>query len=162
MIPFNQPFVSPRTLEAIGAALQSGQTAGRGRFGKLCEEWLENTLGVGRALLVPSGTAALEMCAMLLELDPGDEGIMPSYTFPTTASAFARVGATPVFVDIDDETQNVDPSAIADAIGPRTRAVALVHYGGSACDMEAIEALAEAHGLAVVEDAAHALMARHG
>ena len=162
MIPFNQPFVSPGTMEAIQAALESGQTAGSGRFGERCEEWLEQTLGVSRALLVPSGTAALELAAMLLELQAEDEVIMPSYTFPTTASAFVRAGATPIFVDIDDATQNVDPDAIAAAIGPQTRAIALVHYGGSACDVVAIEALAEANDLVLVEDAAHSLMARHG
>jgi dTDP-4-amino-4,6-dideoxygalactose transaminase len=161
-IPFNRPYVSPDTLETVKAAMFSGETAGNGPFGLRCEAWLEQTLAVGRALLVPSGTAALELAAMLLELEPGDEVVMPSYTFPTTASAFARVGATPVFVDIDDRTQNIDPAAIDAAITARTRAIALVHYGGNACDMDAIQALADTHGLVIVEDAAHAILARHG
>jgi dTDP-4-amino-4,6-dideoxygalactose transaminase len=142
--------------------MSSGRTAGNGPFGERCEQWIEQTLQVGRALLTPSGTAALELAAMLLELEPGDEVIMPSFTFPTTASAFVREGATPVFVDIDDATQNIDPGEIAAAITPRTRAIVLVHYAGNACDMTPIEALAAKHGLTLVEDAAHAVLARHG
>jgi dTDP-4-amino-4,6-dideoxygalactose transaminase len=159
-IRFNRPYVASTAAVAVQEVMASGQTAGNGPFGLRCEAWLEQALEIGRALLVPSGTAALELAAMLLELEPGDEVIMPSFTFPTTASAFVREGTIPVFVDIDDATQNLDPDAVAAAITPRTRAVAVVHYGGQGCDMAAIGALASEHGLRIVEDAAHAILAR--
>jgi dTDP-4-amino-4,6-dideoxygalactose transaminase len=162
MIPFNRAFVAPGTPAVVRDALLSGETAGNGPLGRRCEEWLERTLGVGRALLTPSGTAALELAAMLLGLESGDEVIMPSFTFPTSASAFVRVGATPVFVDIRPDTLNIDPSAVSAAITSRTRAIVAVHYGGNACDMAALEELASLHGLTLVEDAAHAVLARYG
>jgi dTDP-4-amino-4,6-dideoxygalactose transaminase len=162
VIPFNRAFVAPGTPAAVCEALSSGETAGNGPVGRRCEEWLEENLGVGRALLTPSGTAALELAAMLLGLEPGDEVIMPSFTFPTTASAFVRVGAIPVFVDIRPDTLNIDPDAVAAAITTRTRAIVPVHYGGNACDMDALEELAETHALMLVEDAAHSVLARHG
>ncbi len=161
-VPFNRPYIAPSTLATVEAAMSSGQTAGNGPFGLRCEAWIERTLDVGRALLAPSGTAALELAAMLLEFEPGDEVIMPSYTFPTTASSFVRAGATPVFVDISGETLNIDPAEVASAITPRTRAIVAVHYGGNACAMGALGALTEAHGLALVEDATHAVLARYG
>jgi dTDP-4-amino-4,6-dideoxygalactose transaminase len=161
-IPFNRPYVASGALAALEDVLGSTQmSGGNGPYGLRCEAWLERTLDVGCALLVPSGTAALELAAMLLDLEPGDEVIMPSFTFATSASAVVRAGGTPVFADIDARTLNVDPAAVAAAITPRTRAVMVVHYAGGACDMDALQALCRAHGLTLLEDAAHAVMARH-
>ena len=124
-----------------------------------CEAWLEAHLGAPRALLVHSCTAALEVAALLAEVGPGDEVIMPSYTFVSTANAFVLRGATPVFVDVRPDTLNLDERLIEAAITPRTKAIVPVHYAGVGCDMAAIMAIAERHGLLVIEDAAQALMA---
>ena len=140
--------------EAIG----SGLLAGDGPFTRRCEQWLSRTVGSSRALLTHSGTAALEMAAILSEVGPGDEVIMPSFTFSSTANAFVLRGATPVFVDIDPETINIDPEHVAAAVTPRTRAVVPVHYAGVACDMAAITRIAGDHGLMIIEDAAQALL----
>jgi dTDP-4-amino-4,6-dideoxygalactose transaminase len=134
------------------------QLAGDGEFTRRCSRWLEERTGSARALLTHSCTAALEMAAILAGLQPGDEVIMPSFTFVSTANAFALRGAVPVFVDIRPDTLNIDENLIEAAITPRTRSIAVVHYAGVACEMDAIMALAARHGLLVIEDAAQGLM----
>src|SRR5215210_3020358 len=124
-----------------------------GTFGRRCSEWLERETGAVKALMTPSCTAALEMSALLLDLGPGDEVIMPSFTFVTTASAYAARGAVPVFVDVREDTLNIDPDRVEAAITPRTKAIVVVHYAGVGADMQRIMAIARGHGLAVVEDA---------
>ena len=141
----------------IDEALASGKISGNGQFAQRCARRLEERLGAPRALITPSCTAALEMAAILCDLRPGDEVIMPSFTFVSTANAFVLRGAVPVFVDIRPDTLNVDPDLIEAAVTERTRAIVVVHYGGVACDMDAIMEIAERHGLVVIEDAAHAL-----
>ncbi len=158
MIPFNRPWMSGRELTYIREAHANGQLAGDGPFTRRCERWLEARVGSCRALLTHSCTAALEMAALLLDLRPGDEVIMPSYTFVSTANAFALRGAVPVFVDIRPDTLNLDERLVEAAITPRTRAICVVHYAGVACDMDRIMAVAARHDLAVVEDAAQAMM----
>lgn len=157
MIPFNRPPILGGEIENIRTALAGGKLSGDGDFTKRCHEWLERRLGAHRALLTHSCTAALEMAAILCDLKPGDEVIMPSFTFVSTANAVVLRGAVPVFVDIDPETLNIDPSAVEAAITPQTRAIFVVHYAGAPCDMDAIGAIAADHGLIVVEDAAQAL-----
>jgi dTDP-4-amino-4,6-dideoxygalactose transaminase len=157
MIPFNRPPILGGEIENIQAAIASRKLSGDGGFTKRCNEWLERRLGAHRALLTHSCTAALEMAAILCGLKPGDEVIMPSFTFVSTANAVVLRGAVPVFVDIDPRTLNIDPAAIATAITPRTRAIFVVHYAGVPCDMDAINAIAATHRLIVVEDAAQAL-----
>jgi dTDP-4-amino-4,6-dideoxygalactose transaminase len=160
-IPFNKPFTIGAELENIAAAVRDGHLAGDGRFTRQCHQWLEQNLGAKRALLTHSCTAALEMAAILCDLEPGDEVIMPSFTFVSTANAFVLRGATPVFVDIRPDTLNLDEKLIAQAVTPRTRAIAPVHYAGVACEMDAIMALARERGLLVVEDAAQAILAEY-
>jgi len=160
-IPFNKPFTIGAELENIAAAVRDGQLAGDGRFTRQCHRWLEQNLGAKRALLTHSCTAALEMAAILCDLKPGDEVIMPSFTFVSTANAFALRGATPVFVDIRPDTLNLDERLAARAVTPRTRAIVPVHYAGVACEMDAILALARQHGLLVVEDAAQGILAEY-
>lgn len=157
VIPFNRPRLVGEEHAYIDEALASGKLSGNGRFAQRCARLLEERLGAPRALVTPSCTAALEMAAILCDLRPGDEVIMPSFTFVSTANAFALRGAIPVFVDIQPDTLNVDPDLIEAAVTDRTRAIVVVHYGGVACDMDRIMAIAGAHGLMVVEDAAHAL-----
>lgn len=157
MIPFNRPPILGGEIENIQAVLASRRLSGDGDFTKLCNEWLELRLGVSRALLTHSCTAALEMAAILCGLKPGDEVIMPSFTFVSTANAAVLRGAVPVFVDIDPDTLNIDPTAIEAAITSQTRAIFVVHYAGAPCDMDAIGAIAAAYKLIVVEDAAQAL-----
>ena len=161
-IPFGKPFIVGRELEYIEQAVRLGNLSGNHEFTRRCHAHLEQTLGVRRALLTQSCTAALEMAAILCELQPGDEVIMPSFTFVSTANAFVLRGARPVFVDIRADTLNIDERLIETALSPRTRAIAVVHYGGVPCDMESIMGLARARGLRVVEDAAHAFPARCG
>jgi dTDP-4-amino-4,6-dideoxygalactose transaminase len=139
----------------------AGQLAGNGRFTGRCHRWLERELSAQRVLLTHSATAALEMAALLLDVGPGDEVIMPSFTFVSTANAFALRGATPVFVDVRPDTLDIDERLIEAAIGPRTRAIVVVHYAGVACDMDAILAIARRHNLFVVEDAAQGLLSRY-
>lgn len=160
-ISFNRPAVAGKELEYIRQALENAHVSGDGAFTRRCHAWLEARLGVARALLTHSCTAALEMAAMLCDVGPGDEVIMPSYTFVSTANAVVLRGATPVFVDIRADTLNIDEALIEAAITRRTRAIFVVHYAGVACDMDSIMAIAERHGLIVVEDAAQALMARY-
>ena len=160
-IAFNRPYLTGREFDYVREAIAAGQLAGNGQFTRRCQAWLEETLGAPRVLLTHSCTAALEMCALLLDLRPGDEVIMPSFTFVSTANAFVLRGATPVFVDIRRDTLNIDETLIEQAITPRTRAVVVVHYAGVACDMTPIVAAARRHGLIVVEDAAQGLLASY-
>lgn len=159
-IPFNRPYLTGKELSNIAQAHLQGQLAGDGAFTKKCQYWLE-TKGATRALLTHSCTAALEMAAILCDLKPGDEVIMPSYTFVSTANAFVLRGAVPVFVDIRPDTLNIDEQQIEHAISPRTRAIVVVHYAGVACEMDFIMNLAKRHGLVVVEDAAQACLATY-
>jgi dTDP-4-amino-4,6-dideoxygalactose transaminase len=158
-IPFNRPYLTGLELTKIQEANARGQLSGDGWFTERCQAWLQDRLGTHRALLTNSATAALEMTALLLNIEPGDEVIMPSFTFVSTANAFVLRGGRPVFVDIRPDTLNVNEDLIAEAITARTRAIVVVHYGGVACDMDKIMDLAARHGLAVVEDAAHAILA---
>lgn len=160
-IPFNWPYMTGRELYYIAEAHAGGRLAGDGPFTKRCHGWLEQRTGCSRALLTHSCTAALEMAALLLDVQPGDEVIMPSYTFVSTANAFVLRGGVPVFVDIREDTLNLDERLIESAITPRTRAIVPVHYAGIACEMDAIMAIAERHGLKVVEDAAQGAMAAY-
>lgn len=160
-IPFNRPFMTGKELYYIAEAKFGNMLAGDGPFTKRCHEWLEHKSGCERALLTHSCTAALEMAALLLNIKPGDEIIMPSYTFVSTANAFVLRGGIPVFVDIREDTLNLDERLIEAAITPRTRAIVPVHYAGVACEMDAIMAIARPHGLKVVEDAAQGVMASY-
>lgn len=148
-------------LRYIAEAQASGILAGDGRFTRQCHHWLQGQTGCARALLTHSCTAALEMAALLLDIQPGDEVIMPSYTFVSTANAFVLRGGVPVFVDIREDTLNLDERLIEDAITARTKAIVPVHYAGVACEMAAITGLARRHGLKVVEDAAQGVMATY-
>lgn len=160
-IGFNRPALAGNELEYIRQALENAHISGDGAFTRRCHAWLESQLGVPRALLTHSCTAALEMAAILCDLGPGDEVIMPSFTFVSTANAVVLRGATPVFVDIRADTLNIDEELIEAAITRHTRAIFVVHYAGVGCEMDSIMAIAERHGLIVVEDAAQALMARY-
>lgn len=159
-IPFNRPALAPGAAEAVLAALQSDKQSGNGPFTKRCQDGLAQSLGAARVLLTPSCTAALEMAALLCDIEPGDEVIMPSFTFVSTANAIVLRGGVPVFVDIRPDTLNIDEAKIAAAIGPRTKAITVVHYAGVACAMGPILALADRHGLTVIEDAAQGLEAQ--
>ncbi len=160
LIPFNRPYLTGRELSYISEAHLNGQLSGDGPFTKRCERWLEE-FGTNRALLTHSCTAALEMAAILCDIKPGDEVIMPSYTFVSTANAFVLRGAKPVFVDIRRDTLNIDETKIEAAITSRTRVIVPVHYGGFPCEMDTIMAIANRHNLYVVEDAAQACMAKY-
>lgn len=160
-IPFNRPYMTGKELFYIAEAHFHGKLAGDGPYTKRCHAWLESTAPPGRALLTHSCTAALEMTAMLLDIQPGDEVIMPSYTFVSTANAFVLRGAVPVFVDIRPDTLNLDETQVEQAITPRTRAIVPVHYAGVACEMDTILDIARRHRLAVVEDAAQGLMSTY-
>lgn len=153
-VPFNWPYMTGRELHYIAQCHANGRFAGDGAFTRLCHQWLRDRTGAPGALLTHSCTAALEMAAILLDLQPGDEVIMPSFTFVSTANAFVLRGAVPVFVDIRPDTLNLDERQIEAAITPRTKAIAPVHYAGVGAEMDAINAIAARHGLAVVEDAA--------
>ncbi|MCO6459734.1 MAG: dTDP-4-amino-4,6-dideoxygalactose transaminase [Pirellulaceae bacterium] len=156
-IAFHKPFVSGREIDYLRQAVASGQLAGDGPFSRRCEELLTQRLGAQRVLLTPSCTAALELAALLCRLEPGDEVLMPSYTFVSTALAVLRTGAQPVFVDVRDDTLNLDESLLEDALSPRTRLIVPVHYAGVAAEMDQINELAGRRGLSVLEDAAQAL-----
>jgi dTDP-4-amino-4,6-dideoxygalactose transaminase len=160
-IPFNKPYMTGKELWHIAQAHANGHLAGDGHFTRLCASWLEGRTGVSKALLTHSCTAGLEMAAILADLKPGDEVIMPSYTFVSTANAFVLRGAIPVFVDIRADTLNIDESLIESAITSRTRAIVPVHYAGVACEMDAITAISRRHNLLVIEDAAQAVMANY-
>lgn len=160
-IPFNWPHMTGKELYYIAEAHFNGSLAGDGPFTKRCHRWLEERSGCDTALLTHSCTAALEMAALLLDIQPGDEVIMPSYTFVSTANAFVLRGGVPVFVDIREDTLNLDETLIESAITPRTRAIVPVHYAGVACEMDEIMSIARRHGLMVVEDAAQGVMASY-
>lgn len=160
-IPFNWPHMTGKELYYIAEAHFNGSLAGDGPFTKRCHAWLEKRTGCNKGLLTHSCTAALEMAALLLDIQPGDEVIMPSYTFVSTANAFVLRGGVPVFVDIREDTLNLDERLIESAITPRTRAIAPVHYAGVACEMDTIMAIAQKHGLKVVEDAAQGVMSTY-
>lgn len=157
MIPFNKPYCSGRELNYIEDVCHSMTMSGNGKYTKKCHAFFEEKYGFKRCLLATSGTDALEMCAMLCELKPGDEVIVPSYTFVSTALAFLREGAKVVFADSSSKTPNMEVEQIEPLINSRTKVIAVVHYAGVACDMDAIMALAEKHNLLVVEDAAHSI-----
>ncbi len=161
MIGFNKPYLTGKELQYIADAHQRGQLAGDGVYTKRCSGWLEQATGATKVLLTHSCTAALEMAAMLADIKPGDEVIMPSYTFVSTANAFVLRGGIPVFVDIRADTLNIDETHIEAAITPRTRAIVPVHYGGVASEMDTIMAIAKRHNLLVIEDAAQGVMARY-
>ncbi|KAB8179315.1 dTDP-4-amino-4,6-dideoxygalactose transaminase [Lysobacter maris] len=161
MIPFNRPYMTGRELWLIAQAHAKGHLSGDGDFTRRCHHWLQKQTGAARALLTHSCTAALEMSALLLDLRDGDEVIMPSYTFVSTANAFALRGAVPVFVDVREDTLNIDENLIEAAITPRTRAICVVHYAGVACEMDTILQIASRHGLAVIEDAAQGIMSHY-
>lgn len=163
MIPFNRPHLTGRELAAIEAAQAAGHLSGDGPFTRRCEALIAELTGTPRALLTHSCTAALEMAALLAGIGPGDEVIMPSYTFSSTANAFVLRGGVPVFVDIRPDTLNLDESLVEAAVTPRTRAIVAVHYAGVACDMDALARIAAAHGLLLIEDAAQATLSSwHG
>ncbi|MGG1944402.1 dTDP-4-amino-4,6-dideoxygalactose transaminase [Trinickia sp. NRRL B-1857] len=153
-IEFNRPYMTGRELQYIAEANEGHRLAGDGPFTKRCHQWLEARTGAQKALLTHSCTAALEMAALLLDIAPGDEVIMPSYTFVSTANAFVLRGGIPVFVDIRDDTLNLDERLVEEAITPRTRAIVPVHYAGVSCEMDTLMEIAGRRGLAVVEDAA--------
>lgn len=160
-IPFNRPFMTGRELDYIAQAHANHHLSGDGPFTKRCHAQLTALTGAGHALLTQSCTAALEIAAMLLDIQPGDEVIMPSFTFVSTANAFVLRGGVPVFVDVRADTLNLDESLIEAAITPRTRAICVVHYAGVACEMDTIMEIARRHGLAVVEDAAQGIYSRY-
>ena len=160
-IPFNRPYMTGVEIEYIQDAKQRNMLAGDGWFTKQCHQWLESNIESKRALLTHSCTAALEMAALLVDIQPGDEVIMPSYTFVSTANAFVLRGGVPVFVDIRPDTMNIDEKNIEPAITNRTRAIVPVHYAGVACEMDTIMAIARQRSLKVIEDAAQGMMARY-
>ncbi|MGE3973673.1 MAG: dTDP-4-amino-4,6-dideoxygalactose transaminase [Bdellovibrionales bacterium] len=160
-IEFTKPSLSSKEMEYIKTCLESGQIKGNGSFTRKCEQWIESQTKAKKALLVHSCTAALEMSALLCELEPGDEVIMPSFTFVSTANAVVLRGATPVFVDIRPDILNIDENLIEAHITPKTKAIFIVHYAGVACEMDKILAIAKKHHLYVVEDAAQAVLSRY-
>lgn len=160
-IPFNRPYMTGKEFDYISQAQFGAMLSGDGPFTKRCHQWLEQHAGSPKALLTHSCTAALEMSALLLDIQPGDEVIMPSYTFVSTANAFVLRGGVPVFVDIREDTLNLDECLVEAAITTRTKAVVPVHYAGVACEMDTIMDIARLHGLRVVEDAAQGVMSRY-
>lgn len=160
-IPFNKPYMTGKELYYIAEAKFGNMLAGDGPFTKRCHGWIEKRSGCNKALLTHSCTAALEMAALLLDIQPGDEVIMPSYTFVSTANAFVLRGGVPIFVDIREDTLNLDERLVEAAITTRTKAIVPVHYAGVACEMDTIMDIARRHGLKVVEDAAQGVMASY-
>jgi dTDP-4-amino-4,6-dideoxygalactose transaminase len=161
MIPFNAPGVLGRELEYLTEAARSGHLSGDGPFTKRCEAALVSHLGAARVLLTTSCTHALEMSALLVDAKAGDEVILPSFTFVSTANAFVLRGATPVFADIREDTLNIDPASVSSLLSPRTRAIVAVHYAGIGCDMDQLRAIAEPRGITIIEDNAHGLLGRY-
>ena len=158
-IPFNRPYATGKELVYVAQAQRNHHLSGDGPFTKRCHQWIEAQTGCARALLTQSCTSALDLAALLLDIKSGDEIILPSYTFVSTANAFVLRGAVPVFVDIREDTLNLDERLIEAAITPRTRAIAPIHYAGVCCEMDSIVAIARRHDLRIVEDAAQAIMA---
>lgn len=161
MITFNKPPYTGKELSYIEEAIQSQKICGDGVFTKKCSEWIEEKTGTTKALLTTSCTHAIELAALLAEIKPGDEVIMPSYTFVSTADAFVLRGAKAVFVDIRPDTMNIDENLIEDAITPRTKAIVPVHYAGVSCEMDTICEIAKRHNLYVIEDAAQGVMSSY-
>ncbi|EDL57888.1 dTDP-4-amino-4,6-dideoxygalactose transaminase [Gimesia maris] len=161
LIPFNRPFIAGKELHYIAQAVTLGNISGDGEFARRCTSIMEERFGIKKILLTPSCTAALELSAMLLDIQPGDEVIMPSYTFVSTANAFVRVGAVPVFVDIRPDTLNLDARLVELAITEKTKAIVPVHYAGVSCEMDLILTLAEKYDLKVIEDAAQGVNAQY-
>ncbi len=159
MIKFNIPPKTGKELYYMEQALKNEKICGDGEFTKKCNSWIEEQTGTKKALLTTSGTSALEMAALLCDIQPGDEVIMPSYTFSSTADAFVLRGAVCVFVDIRPDTMNIDENLIEDAITEKTKAICVVHYAGVSCEMDRINEIAKKHGIKVVEDAAQGVMA---
>lgn len=161
MIPFNRPPYTGSEDKYVLAAMRSEKMSGDGEYSALCQEWFEEALGCKKFLLTPSCTQALEMAALLIDIQPGDEVIMPSYTFVSTANAFVLRGARIVFVDVRADTMNLDETLIESAITDKTKAIVPVHYAGVACEMDAIMDIASRHDLFVIEDAAQAMMSTY-
>ncbi len=161
MIPLNRPTRTGKEIDYIRQAIESGSLQGGGRFTQKCMEWMEKKFSASKVLLTSSGTAALDMAAYLCSIQPGDEVILPSFTFSSTAVAFARVGAKLVFVDICPETMNCDADAIEKALTVKTKVIVVMHYAGVACDMEKVMCLAKDRGILIVEDAAHGFMSTY-
>ena len=161
MIPFNKPLHTGNEDQYVMAAMRSAKMSGDGEFGKRCHQWFEEHLGCAKALLTPSCTHALEMAAILIDIQPGDEVIMPSYTFVSTANAFIMRGAKVIFVDVRPDTMNINETLIEVAITEKTRAIVPVHYAGVACEMDTIMDIAERHSLYVIEDAAQGMMSTY-
>jgi dTDP-4-amino-4,6-dideoxygalactose transaminase len=161
LIPFNRPYASGKELLYVAEAHRNVHLSGDGAFTKRCHQWIEQRTGCAKALLTHSCTSALDMAALLLDIKSGDEIILPSYTFVSTANAFVLRGAVPVFVDIREDTLNLDERLIEAAITPRTRAIIPVHYAGVACEMDTIVAIAQRHNIRVIEDAAQGIMASY-
>jgi dTDP-4-amino-4,6-dideoxygalactose transaminase len=159
-VPFNKPYLVGREFELMAEAVRNDHLSGNGPFSKRCATHLQNELGAELVLLTHSCTGALEMAAILAGIGPGDEVVMPSFTFPSVANAFVLRGATPVFVDIREDTLNLDERLLADALTPRTRAIVPVHYAGVGCELDQISRITTERGLALIEDAAHAYGAR--
>ncbi len=159
-IKFTRPFRSPQEIEYIEQVLSSGDSAGGGPHSSWCASWLENETGAEKAFLTNSATDALEMAALLLDIKPGDEIIMPSFTFSSTANAFVLRGAVPVFVDVDPLTMNMNIDHLEPAITTNTKAILVVHYAGASCDMRFVQKLCYERGLLLIEDAAQALLAK--
>lgn len=160
-IPFNKPYFTPNELKYIKNAYTLGQLSGNGFYTKKCHQWVEEKIGCQKVLLTQSGTSALEMLAILAKIKPGDEIIMPSFTFVTTASAFVLRGGIPVFVDIRPDTLNINENLMEEAITPRTKAIMVVHYAGVGCEMDKIREIAKKHKILVLEDAAQAFLAKY-
>jgi dTDP-4-amino-4,6-dideoxygalactose transaminase len=161
MIRFNLPYLTGNEIKKISEVYDAGHLSGDGQFTKLCSSWLETNFPCNRALLTHSCTGALEMAAILIDIHPGDEIIMPSYTFVSSANAFVLRGGIPVFVDIRKDTLNIDETLIEQAITPKTKAILPVHYAGVACEMDTILEIAEKHNLFVIEDAAQGIMSKY-
>ncbi|HYW71235.1 MAG TPA: dTDP-4-amino-4,6-dideoxygalactose transaminase [Pyrinomonadaceae bacterium] len=161
MIPFNKPHIVGKELEYIEQAIANLHLSGDGLFSRKCQSLLEQELNVPKALLTTSCTDALEMAALLLEVEPGDEVIVPAFTFPSTINAFVLRGARPVFIDIRADTLNLDETRLEPLITPRTKAIVAVHYAGVGCEMQAILKVAATHGIPVVEDNAHGLFGKY-
>lgn len=162
MIPLSRPVFLPQQLKYVEALLQDGHLSGAGPYTLRCEQWLEKSMSTkGKAFLTPSGTTALELAAMAIDIQPMDEVILPSYTYVSTANAFVLRGAVPAFVDLEADTMNIDASKIEAAITPKTKAIVPVHYAGISCDMDMIMDIAKRHNLYVVEDAAQGLVAKY-
>jgi dTDP-4-amino-4,6-dideoxygalactose transaminase len=160
-IPFNRPTHTRLVDEYVAQALHSGHLSGDGDFTRRCQELLGELLGGPTVLLTTSGTHALELMALLLDIGPGDEVIVPSFTFSSTVNAFVLRGATPVFIDIRPDTLNLDETRLEELVTPRTRAIVPVHYAGVACEMDAIVDVAGRHGIAILEDNAHGLFGKY-